>query len=527
MRKSALIATFLLASLTLFTGSALGETKFGVADDAPKYAADGGDAFFTRMTDAGLSETRVTVLWDATRPATIAEKAHLDRMFPQAAAHGVRIILSVYPAKARSLTDTPNGAAQFASFVGQLARTYPAVDEYIIGNEFNQLRFFQPQFGANCARYAGGAYMGVLARSYDVLKAINPSIRVTTSVSPRGNDDCNAPSNASASPCRFVHDMGVSFKAMGRTRPAFDEWASHVYPNQPTDGLSKGYPWPNIGFANLDRLKQCVWDAFDGTAQPTFERGGAFRLGQSVAALVPLKLNLAEVGWQVGVVPSAKDAYTGRENVKVTDESTQAKIYGDLVRQASCDPSIESVLFFGLRDDENLDRFQAGLIRADGTLRPSYAAVREAIAATGGECLGKLVDWKHASSVDDGKADFTKALGPKPVAQTYWGFQATADEDSTYRAGVFRLAGPSISASQRGAIKRALSGSSSGRSLVLAKAGRIKAYWSPIVRFRSTRLEPGYYAYAIRIAAELNPSRTQLAVSRPFVVGKPAKSSAR
>ncbi len=64
-----------------------------------------------------------------------------------------------------------------------------------------------------------------------------------------------------------------------------DGFSFHPYPNEATDPLERGYQWPNAGFANLDRVKQALWDAFDGTAQPTTLDG--------------LKLHLDEVGWQV------------------------------------------------------------------------------------------------------------------------------------------------------------------------------------------------------------------------------------
>jgi hypothetical protein len=32
----------------------------------------------------------------------------------------------------------------------------------------------------------------------------------------------------------------------------------HPYPNVATDPLDRGYPWPNAGFVNLDRIKQAV-----------------------------------------------------------------------------------------------------------------------------------------------------------------------------------------------------------------------------------------------------------------------------
>ena len=93
-----------------------------------------------------------------------------------------------------------------------------------------------------------------------------------------------------------------------------DAFSFHPYPNEATDPLERGYPWPNAGFANLDRLKQALWDAFDGTAQPTTLDG--------------LKLHLDEVGWQVDT--AGRVGYRGLENVPVTDEVTQAAIYGQL-----------------------------------------------------------------------------------------------------------------------------------------------------------------------------------------------------
>ena len=48
-----------------------------------------------------------------------------------------------------------------------------------------------------------------------------------------------------------------------------DGFSFHPYPRRATDTLAQGYIWPNAGFVNLDRVKQGLWDAFHGTAQPT------------------------------------------------------------------------------------------------------------------------------------------------------------------------------------------------------------------------------------------------------------------
>ena len=79
-----------------------------------------------------------------------------------------------------------------------------------------------------------------------------------------------------------------------------DGFSFHPYPNEATDPLERGYAWPNAGFANLDRVKQALWDAFHGTAQPTTLDG--------------LKLHLDEVGWQVDT--SGRAGYRGLENVR-------------------------------------------------------------------------------------------------------------------------------------------------------------------------------------------------------------------
>ena len=481
-----------------------GSVRFGVSDDTGKYSDDGGESFFATMKDVGLTENRITVLWDPARPDTIVEKPFLDRSVPKAAAAGIRLVFAVYPLKARAIGDAPASAEQFASFLQLLATTYPQVKDYIVGNEPNQPRFWQPQFNADCSGASAAAYVALLARSYDTLKSIDPSIRVISSLSPRGNDSCRAQDNVSTSPVRFVRDMGLAYRASGRTKPLFDEFGFHPYPNSATDALDKGYNWPNAGVANLDRIKQAIWDAFEGTGQPTVQQG--------------LKLRLAEIGWQVGIVPSAAGAYTGAENIKPTDEARQAQIYADLVKKLSCDPAVSEVLFFGLIDEPSLAGFQAALMRADGSKRPSYDAVKEAIAQTSGRCTGTPVQWSPSKSVIGASVDFPSASGPRSLKQRSWGFSATADEDANYKAAIFRLAGRAANA---GASARSLA-SASAPSAVLSTSGLIEAKHAPFVRFPGKTLPVGSYVYGISMSAAMNSKRTKVFVSKPFRVGTPA-----
>ena len=110
----------------------------------------------------------------------------------------------------------------------------------------------------------------------------------------------------------------------------------------------------------------------------------------------PLTFKLDEVGWQVAIPSGSRRAYFGRESVRPTTERAQAKIYDSLVRSVACDPSVRSLLFFGLIDEPNLDRWQAGLVRADKSRRPSWATVRNALAAG---CRSKQAYWRHTESV--------------------------------------------------------------------------------------------------------------------------------
>jgi hypothetical protein len=294
-----------------------------------------------------------------------------------------------------------------------------------------------------------------------------------------------------------------------------DEFSFHPYPERDTHPLERGYSWPKAGLVNLDRIKQAVWDAFNGTGQPTFAEAG-----RSVV-LPALTFRLDEVGWQVGVPPAARHAYFGRESVETTDEAAQARIYGDVIRRISCDPSVRSVLFFGLVDEPDLERWQAALMRADWTRRPAYDSVKRAIAETGGRCTGTQVAWKHATSVVG--ATWRPGLPRLAKGKTVWSFSAKAAEDAPFRAAVLRVRSKRrIPARGHMAIGQLLRGKAPG---VLFRRGVVRAPFARVFRFQPRRMQAGYYVLAVLLQAEMNTTRTKVLVSRPFRVTtpKPAK----
>jgi hypothetical protein len=472
------LAVSLAAALAL-AGSA-SAVDVGVVDDFGIAPANS-TAFLNTLGAGGMHENRLSIPWDPAAPTTIQNQQALEQYMQLATLRGVRIVFAVAPTKANAITSNPAAAGQFAAFLAQLARTFPTVKDFVVGNEPNQPRFWQPQFNRQGQPVSPASYYGLLARSYDALKGVDPGIRVIgVGLSPRGNDQPKAPENVSISPVRFINGLGKAYRRSGRRKPMMDALSLHPYPDRDRDTLMKGYRWPNVGTPNLDRIKQAFWDAFRGTRQPTF------REGSSRGAMT---LRLGEIGWQVGIVPGSAGAYYGTESVLTTNESNQARIYAHAIRYLACDPAVASVLFFLLRDEPNLERWQAGMVRADGSPRPSFESVKATMAQTGGRCSGRLRSWRHTTKVIGAKVKFpgkrvlpARRLSPAVVAN--------AQEDALVEAGVYR-----------------------GSRRILRRKTTVKAYRSRIVRL-SARFRPGRYQFRVTFRAAMNTTR-----KRTFAAG--------
>lgn len=487
----------------MLAGATQASLQVGVTEDAGK-AGDGGAAFFATLTDIGLTANRVSIPWDAANPTAIQSQAEIEAWLPQALAAHTRVIFAVSPMTARGMTGSPAALPNFVAFVRQLALTFPTVKDYVIGNEPNQPRFWLPQFNpASGNALAAAAYLPFLARSYDALKAVDPSINVIgIGLSPRGNDQPGAISNASRSPVRFLRELGAAYRASKRTKPLMDELAFHPYPSSSRDPITTGYVWPNAGMPNLNRIKQAVWDAFHGTAQTPFaERHKTFAK--------PLLLDLDEVGWQVGILPALTSFYTNTENAPTTSEATQAQVYADLIKQAACDSTVRLLNFFHLGDEVDLKTWQSGLVRADGTHRPSYDSVKNMIALTHGNCQGPPKVWSHATQVVSPFAKWGNLTKPQKSSRSRWSFPAGAGEEATFRAGIFK-AGPA-----KAVLGRRLA--ANRPKPVMKASGTIKAK-GRVVYFSIRKLKPGKYVYAIRMVSTMNPQRITVLVSRTFRV---------
>ena len=460
------------ACLALALAGAASSTTFGVADDAGKYAEDGGAGFFTMLTQLGMTENRMAVFWDPSQPSTIVDQAFLDRAVPEAQRRGIDVMFAIYPLKAKALAETPNGIQLFAQYAAKVAERYPYVRKIICLNEGNQPRFQQPQFDDQGNGISGYVQEQAMAACYDALKDVDPGIDVIAfGLSPRGNDDFDAPSNVSHSPIRFLKEVGDAYRQSGRTKPIADDLSVHCYPNVNTDAPSVGYLWPKMGCVNLDRLKQAWWDAFHGTAQPLFREAGDPGGGPHVRIFVD------EVGYQAKVSPDKALLYTGSENVPLIDDATQGRYYAQLIAMMACDPDVALLNFFHAVDETNLAAWQSGMVLPDGTHRASFAQVKDAVLANQ-SCHGKTAEWHHVENVTGARATF------KTLPRS---FVVRADEGFTYEV---KITQPSST--------RRLTGADGA-----GEAARD-------VLFKLPKLAKGRYTVRIILRAETNPSRASI-----------------
>ena len=110
-----------------------------------------------------MTENRISVHFHPDRPTTIMDKAFLDKALPAARAQGVKVVFHVLALDPTALTATPTAVDDYTAFLELLARTYPQVREYVIGNEPNQPRFWRPQFSSTGRGAAAAAYAELLA----------------------------------------------------------------------------------------------------------------------------------------------------------------------------------------------------------------------------------------------------------------------------------------------------------------------------------------------------------------------------
>ena len=266
----------------------------------------------------------------------------------------------------RFAVDPDARTALFAAYLQSSRARYPQVTDFIVGNEPNESYFWRPQFGPAGEQVVGARRSStLLAASYDALKAVDPAIRVIAGRPLERGATTGTVDLAGALPA------GARRRLPGerpRRRRSWTRSAFHVYPRdeQPI-APSKHYAWPNAGGADLARIKQAVWDAFDGTGPADVRRGPG-----GLATAAGSRLVVDEFGWQVAIDAGARRPLHGRgERADDHARPSRPVNYRELIGMLACDPAVTDALVFHLVDERDLDRFQSGLLRAE----PQRAAV--------------------------------------------------------------------------------------------------------------------------------------------------------
>jgi hypothetical protein len=479
---------FAVLAVVLATAAAAGGTDFGATDDTGRYLGAESAPYFAAMKRVGLHVNVMTLAYDPSRQTESSDTAALERALPIARRHGIEVVFRLYPARPTVLGASVAAAERFAAWAAGIARRYPTVDTFVIGNEPNQPRFRRPQFDRRGRQVSARAAGRLLAATYDALKKVDAGITVAgLGLSSRGNDRPNARNNASTSPVRFLTALGNWYRRSGRDRPLMDVLSFHPYPNSNVEPLAKGYQWPNAGIVNLGRLKLALWDAFNGTAQPTPVEG------------LPILLN--EVAWQVDT--SGHAAYTGDERVAVTTEERQAGIYADIVRRVGCDAGVGGLSFFSFFDQREREGMQAGLFRVDGTARPAADTVTAAIRRARQGCSTARA-WTPPRGVVGGRVFFgDRWRGHCYGTQGSKRLCLTAGEAARYAVAAFPAELP------RAVIERALRRDSG------VIRGRVAAYGRPSFGLAPASAD-GEWVLAVRLSAVANPRRSKLFVSSPL-----------
>jgi hypothetical protein len=391
---------------------------WGVADDAAKFADDGGAWFYGEMKGANLSTNRWTLAWDSTAPTAIKELGFLQRAAPKAQAAGIHVLLALY-AGTPSPTATQHDPTQFCAWAAQVATVAKAwgIHDFIVWNEPNTRLYWSPQQDDAGNDVAAPAYEALLAQCYDAIHAADPAANVIgMGLSPR------ASTSASTEPLVFLRDVGKAYKASGRTTPIMDQLSVHPYPNPnaPADSPDVGYEVADrFGIPNMDRVKQAVYDAFNATGQPT-----------TLSATKPLTFVVDEVGWQTDTTQYSQ--YVNKENVATVNEQTQADFIKKMAEKYfACDPAVVSVQLFLLADEKYRDGkdangnvlgggWQSGLLTAGGSgvsaHKAAYSQVAPDFAAGRGACTGQMINWSpsgKATPPKGGKTPPAKGKGGK------------------------------------------------------------------------------------------------------------------
>ena len=320
-----------------------------------------------KMTNSGLDGAgRVTVTWKRGEKLLDAGlQSDLQYAVQQADATGIDIYLTLYPAGARDTPRTPAARLMFAAWAASIVAKIPELKHVIIGNEPNINRFWLPQFDRKGKDVAAPAYVKLLARSYDAIKAVAPSMEVIGGTLSHMGINRPGSGRDTIAPQKFILDMGKAYRESKRPYPIMDAFAFHPYMEHANLPPTYKHYSPRImTIADYGRVVSVLGRAFDGTGQEGSK----------------LPIVYAEFGVESRIPEALLPAYTGTEpaTTRPVNESVQAKYYAKAMQMAACQPTVRTFLVFRLIDEGIRGGWQSGVYYANGSPKGSLPGVEEA-----------------------------------------------------------------------------------------------------------------------------------------------------
>ncbi len=373
------LAAAALVAVVLAAPPAASGSRFlqlGIFDDT-QILHGATDRVYRELNGLGVQVVRVNLWWGGPAGMGVARRKPLNPMNPNdpaydwsvydravqyAAQYGMKVVFSLlgtppWANAGKGWNVAPTSALDFKRFATAAARRYrggfagadgrplASVQNWLVWNEPNNPVFLKPQFkrvGGKWTIQSAKDYAKLCNAAVDAIKLVTiGGAKVACGVTgPRGNNNPSE-ARASVSPLAFLRAM----KSAGAR--GFDAYAHHPYYGSPAESPLTPPP-----------------PGRRGNAPTAITLGNFPLLVREVTRLYGNKrIWITEYGYQTNPPDRAFGVSYTRQALYLR------QAYGYARRH----PRIDMFLWFLLRDEARLDRWQSGLMTVAGRRKPAYA----------------------------------------------------------------------------------------------------------------------------------------------------------